>query len=633
MMVILYPAYAMTPLFVALYVRMLRSGNVLKYASAATALLLLVSPLGVDLPYATPLAIVIASCILFFIITSDSWRHTFAITIRFLLVTGILSLLLQGWWFLLFVTSIQDVFGISDTYRTAIGSSNLETMLAYSRTTSFVNLFQMQGQLASYTNDVGGVPWSSYDPVYLKPPFIVLGFIVPLLSALGLLHKQEKWRTYWGLLWISVLPAMAGAHPPFGEMYTWLFKNFRYASAYRAFYNKFGLLLPFACSYLAGLGTMLVLSYVVNRFKHRRVHTVLAVLSALVLLVGSLSVWGYPFWTGEIIPQANRLRGGAKIRVPEYYSDADAWLQKQGRDFRVMILPLPRLYLAAYDWNYGFYGHDPSVWLFSTPTIGRFTTPGSYALPIRVAELINTNRPTNVACLLGLLNVRYVLLHGDTSWDYVQARGWWVTQPQTSEGLLRESLSKQAGLQFAATIGQLHFYENLYVLPHTYVAHRLVYLDGELDALEAHCDITSLPAFFLSELEPGMVPKVREIQQAVANLYDPPAIEVSMLSPAHYRVDVQNAKAPFILVFGESYHPNWSARISGQSVTLHFSVNGYANAWYIEQTGSFSVDLYFEKQRLVDIGFVLSGLGLLLTGATFGIGCARSKSHNDLLQE
>lgn len=632
MLVILYPVYALTPLLLVLYTRALRSHNILKYASLAALLLLCASPVGSGLPYATSIVIIFASYIAFSIVASASPKQAFLTTLKFLLVMGILGSLLQAWWIVPSAAFVKRVLHISLSYRPATGISNLDTMLMISSTASFVNLFQMQGHFASYVMDVGNLPWSSYDPTYFEPLFVALGFIAPILAVLGMLNNSAgKWRTYFGGLLVFTLFLMKGAHRPLGEIYVWLFESFSFAAAYRAFYDKFGFLLPFACAVLAGLGTMKVLRHLLNLLERGgkrtpRSLTIVLVASSLIVM---LSIWAYPFWTGEIIARPNRIRAGARVSVPAYYSVADAWLQEQGQGFRMMILPLPRLYTAAYSWGSGFWGTDPSAWLFSTPTIARVTTPTSYALPIRIAELINSGEPTNSACLLGLLNVRYIMLHGDTSWEYVQNfDSWWVTRPYgISESWLRKSLGIQPGLHFATGIGPLYFYENAYALPHTYVTHRPIYVDGGLDALISQyttCDV-HFPAIILSELGPGFALQARDIErtQAQMDASDLPAITVTRSDPNHYEVHVENASEPFVLVFGESYDPDWSAEISGQAIAPHLLVNSYANAWYVKQTGSYSISIHFKPQQVVTLGFRLSGLGIFLTIAVFVMGCTR----------
>lgn len=626
MLISLYPTYAITPLIVIIYLKSLQSGNFLRYSATTALLLLFASPLGESLPYSTPLVIIVCSCIIFSIVLSDSWKDRLGRSLKFWAATGVLSLLLQSWWFVTFSMNLQSSMNTLESFRSAVGSSSIDTLLINSKTTSLVNLFQMQGHAASYLMDVGEVPWSSYDPIYLeKPLWIALGFIPPFLVVLGILYtKTSKWRNYFAGLWIFSLVALGGAHPPFGKIYLRLWEIFPFMAAYRNYYDKFGLLLPFTSSVLAGLGATLVLSSLSKSIKKKnKLLSRTFVVSSTALLIVALCIWSYPFWTGDIIPHPNSVRAGAYFQVPAYYSEADQWLQQQGQNFRMMVLPLPKLYYGAFNWANGFWGSDPSTWLFSTPSIVRITSSQSYALPVRIAELINSGKPTNVACLLGLLNAKYVMLHGDTSWNYVRYSAWWVTQPDISEAQTREFLSKQPDLQFASTIGQLHFYENTKLLPHTYAAQQFIFLDGEIEALVDHytmCDTNFPPAIFLSKLDSGLTPTRQELEKIARNNETPPTITDTKLSANYYTIHVENARSPFILVFGESYDPDWSAKISNQIVPSHFLINGYANAWYIDQTGSFDISISFKKQRLVELGFILSILGIFSTITVLIIG-------------
>jgi hypothetical protein len=78
-------------------------------------------------------------------------------------------------------------------------------------------------------------------------------------------------------------------------------------------------------------------------------------------------------------------------------------------------------------------------------------------------------------------------------------------------------------------------------------------------------------------------------------------------NPTKYVLHV-NASKPFFLVFSESYHKDWIAYIDGQRVPneYHFMANGYANAWYINKTGIYTITLEFWPQRLFYIGSAIS---------------------------
>lgn len=112
---------------------------------------------------------------------------------------------------------------------------------------------------------------------------------------------------------------------------------------------------------------------------------------------------------------------------------------------------------------------------------------------------------------------------------------------------------------------------------------------------------------------------------------DAPAITFRQVNPTRYLVRVDNATAPFFLVFSEAYHAGWLAYLQDgrdrndatwyeQSALLswlldggrrteipeHALVNGYANSWYIDRIGSYNIVLEFSPQRLYEAGVFVS---------------------------
>jgi hypothetical protein len=106
-----------------------------------------------------------------------------------------------------------------------------------------------------------------------------------------------------------------------------------------------------------------------------------------------------------------------------------------------------------------------------------------------------------------------------------------------------------------------------------------------------------------------------------------PAISFRQINPTRYLAHVENAAAPFFLVFSESFHAGWQAYAQDgqgihdatwyeQSALLrslldggkrteiadHNLVNGYANSWYVQRKGSYNIVLEFGPQRLYEAG-------------------------------
>lgn len=75
--------------------------------------------------------------------------------------------------------------------------------------------------------------------------------------------------------------------------------------------------------------------------------------------------------------------------------------------------------------------------------------------------------------------------------------------------------------------------------------------------------------------------------------------------PTRYVVNV-NTTEPLVLVISQTFDKEWKARIGTETVKKHFIINGFANAWIIEKTGSFQITLFYSAQRDAELGRLLS---------------------------
>lgn len=77
-------------------------------------------------------------------------------------------------------------------------------------------------------------------------------------------------------------------------------------------------------------------------------------------------------------------------------------------------------------------------------------------------------------------------------------------------------------------------------------------------------------------------------------------LEYHNINPTEYAVEVNSQKS-FFLVFSESYNPQWEAYVNGEKILQHFIANGYANSWYVNRTGQFTVTLKYAPQIFYDL--------------------------------
>jgi hypothetical protein len=84
-------------------------------------------------------------------------------------------------------------------------------------------------------------------------------------------------------------------------------------------------------------------------------------------------------------------------------------------------------------------------------------------------------------------------------------------------------------------------------------------------------------------------------------------------SPTQLEVSVKNASRPFLLVFGESYHPEWQATLDGKTLA-HVAVNGVANGWLVPRLAAPNAEvvLSFTAQRKYNTAAAISLVSLLV---------------------
>lgn len=103
----------------------------------------------------------------------------------------------------------------------------------------------------------------------------------------------------------------------------------------------------------------------------------------------------------------------------------------------------------------------------------------------------------------------------------------------------------------------------------------------------------------------------------------PPQVTFERHSPTRYTAHIRHAQAPFYLVFAESYHQGWHLTLSGNQAAgpeqSHVMMNGYANAWYLDQTGDYEAEITFAPEGLASLGALLSGGAFLILLGLLGL--------------
>ena len=189
----------------------------------------------------------------------------------------------------------------------------------------------------------------------------------------------------------------------------------------------------------------------------------------------------------------------------------------------------------------------------------------------------------------------------------------WIDDIQSISG---KNVTGQEHLSYVTTFGELDFYkvDPEYFMPRIYVADQFTVTSNVATLFET-LDFTPIDPrntviFLNSQSFVNNMAFLRNLGNSELNK---PDILFRQINPTKYEIQIQNATAPFFLVFASTYDDYWTANVNGHSISSskHFVVNGYANAWYIEKSGSYQIVLEYEPQKLFTYGSIISITGFV----------------------
>ncbi|MGA3110547.1 MAG: alpha-(1-_3)-arabinofuranosyltransferase family protein [Candidatus Bathyarchaeia archaeon] len=334
------------------------------------------------------------------------------------------------------------------------------------------------------------------------------------------------------------------------------------------------------------------------------------VLFVIIFLI-LMQVYMFPFWTGDVIYPGGKIELTNRITLPTYYYEAGNWINSQSEEFNLLYLP-PQAGTFRYVWNNTRYGgSDPlDEYIFNKPVIiSSWEEPdqyGPYNFSWQVIEpLISSNVTGNLFCkMLTIMNIKYIILHND--FDPI------FTPISTEQ--VKNDLNGQEGISLVKSFGEVDIFENmLWNESAVYATPNAVLAQESLDNLTelGNFSVGKNIVFQSNQMKSGQLQFLEGLHQQ--NDAPPPQITFEKINPTDYVVHV-NSTQPTFIVLSEYYDTGWTAYVNGVQVSgqNHFIANVYTNAWYIDNTGSFTVTIEFSPQRLVYIGEAISSATLVL---------------------
>jgi hypothetical protein len=321
------------------------------------------------------------------------------------------------------------------------------------------------------------------------------------------------------------------------------------------------------------------------------------------------------FTSGIFIPQGSIYN--AKVIVPNYVTEAVNYLNSQPDDGKVLVFPIiPGR--VSYDWPNHFYGKNIFFWLLEKDVIANELVSGN--IPISLVANIQNNSSSILIeksesqgninnlggiyhTLLRILGVRWVVMENIL---YNPAMDSSTPNREFIENLLKPYSEYEKDFETLKIIKVKD------PLPPIYVPRYL-----------APTNYSSWNNFVSSLISSGTNSSIFALINSSdyndLNLLS--IINASFsyvkLNPTHYRIHIDTLSSGIIVVLSQNYDHRWKAYVNNIYGKIkipdkyHFIANGYANAWYVPNSGSFTVDLYFEPQKYYEVLFVSSNFFLI----------------------
>ena len=470
--------------------------------------------------------------------------------------------------------------------------------------------------------------------------FNTLIFIVSFVTLVYLLKKDKLQKPISSALimgmfvaLIILLIAIASIHKPFGSIFSALYKIIPYLVIFRYASNSHYIIL-FLISVLAGLGFGKILAD--YRLKSRKTVYAVVLFTMIALLVyyiyvGSvltLSIPGIPYDMGSqyatLLPFVHH--------IPSYALNISSYVNSHKGNFAVATIPVDD------DWHLATWYDAPDVYvgLIDKPVYtggfaaSEFFFPSSQDEYKSIGEEIQQANTTNISISngLGIFGIKYIIVQGDTSNHSLSPNNPLLpysfntiyTNLNNSKGMIFLKEYNTSSLYIDSKDVPLVYSTNLYLINTTdsqVIINKIMDKGFNISEYSVYSKNFSAPILWYGSIQ---IFKSNNTYISPVDNFVKPNLTFVYNTPTKVTVHISNATTPYYLVFRETYDPHWAAFYSnGTEINPkdHIAVNGFANAWYMNKTGNYTVTLYYTPQTDAWIAWGVSFAALF---ATIGIG-------------
>ena len=294
---------------------------------------------------------------------------------------------------------------------------------------SFLNLFWLNGIWAWLPEYFRYFEW------YKNPFFVIMVFVPFIIAASALLFKNEKSRFNAYIMGaILVLLFLAKGlfdtnfwlDPLYG-LNQFVYQNVPLMSMFREPVSKFTLLVIPFLALLIGFGAEKIANIRLPKL-HYRSNKILIVLALMLTFLAAVT----PIITSNPIESKTaELPYSSYVKIPNYWSNAADWLNRQPSDGKVLLTPIDDFYEMPYNWTDGYYGTDQLIEsLIDKPLISTNILSGykinndTAATLLQIGYAIRSGRVEEFRNFLDLLGVKYILQRNDIDNTVADENAW-----------------------------------------------------------------------------------------------------------------------------------------------------------------------------------------------------------------
>lgn len=401
--------------------------------------------------------------------------------------------------------------------------------------------------------------------------------------------------------------------PPFGAVFSFLINHIKELLVFRYSGSSLYYIVQFSYAFLAGVGSGFLYGKIASRVKDPNSRKVaLSVFSIFVIsLILVVAYYG----------EYNSYKTYSGIIIPQHVDKIASYINSHSGYFNVAALPVQAPFYHFDTWYRGTdvyaYLVDKSVFPGGYNSQNELFFPSSYGEYFGVANseqnTVSENYSDSYQNIFGVLGIKYVIVQGDSV----------VGTTSFSANAMVDNLNSNPEMKRVFSSGPSEVYENSNYVPLVYASNLDIVPSNTTAGIYSAISNSSFDIQNDSVYDPASFDGYSPIGKMVAYTVKPfskPMISFNYSNPTYAVVHVSNATTPFYLVFRESYDPSWSAYYSNGteiSQSDHLLVNGFANAWYIDAKGSYTIHIYYTLQTYADIAWIVSFAALF---ATIGVG-------------